>query len=73
MVVTRNISPAPSQSLPVMSGVCAYTKPRSVKNLWMPWAATERTLNAALKVLVRGRRCWMVRRNSMLWRFFCRG
>ena len=33
-VVTRNISPAPSQSEAVMMGVFTYTKPRSWKNLW---------------------------------------
>ena len=32
-----------------------------------------RTRNTAWKVLVRGRRWVMVRRNSRLWRFFCRG
>ena len=31
----------------------------------MGWARTIR--------VVRGRRCWMVRRNSTLCRFFCRG
>ena len=31
------------------------------------------TRKVALNRLVRGRRCWMVRRNSTLWRFFCRG
>ena len=35
IVVTWNISPAPSQSLPVIRGVCTYTKPRSMKKLWM--------------------------------------
>jgi hypothetical protein len=32
-----------------------------------------RTRNVALKRFVRGRRCWIVRRNSTLWRFFCSG
>ncbi len=72
-VVTRNISPAPSQSDPVISGVCTYTKPRSRKNLWMAYAAALRTRKAAAKVLVRARRCGMVRRNSTLCRFFCSG
>ena len=36
-------------------------------------AAAERTRNVAENRLVRGRRCWIVRRNSTLWRFFCRG
>lgn len=31
--VAQNCSPAPSQSAPVMRGVCVYTKPRSLKNL----------------------------------------
>ena len=34
-VVTRNISPAPSQSLQEISGVCAYTKPFCVKKVWI--------------------------------------
>ena len=34
-VVTRNISPAPSQSLAVMMGVFTYTKPRCWKKVWM--------------------------------------
>ena len=33
MVVTWNISPAPSQSLPVMIGVCTYTNPLSWKKV----------------------------------------
>ena len=48
-MVTVNISPAPSQSLPVISGVWTYTNPRSWKNLCMANAAAERTLKAALK------------------------
>ncbi len=39
----------------------------------MPKAAAERTRKAALNRLVRGRRWAMVRRNSTVWRFFCRG
>ena len=41
-----------------------------LEEVWMAWAATERTRNTAEKRLVRGRRCWMVRRYSTLWRFF---
>ncbi len=72
-VVTRNISPAPSASLAVMMGVVTYTKPRSWKKRWMAKAATERTRNTARKRLVRLRRCWWVRRNSRVARFFCMG
>ena len=39
----------------------------------MAWAATLRTRKAAENRLVRGRRCWMVRRYSTVWRFFWRG
>mmetsp|Transcript_11015 Transcript_11015/g.40378 ORF Transcript_11015/g.40378 Transcript_11015/m.40378 type:complete len:320 (+) Transcript_11015:885-1844(+) len=73
MVVTMNCSPAPSQSLAVMIGVCTYTKPRSRKNSCVAWASAERTLDTAPIVFVRGRRCAIPRRNSREWRFFCRG
>ena len=53
-VVTLNISPAPSQSLPVMIGVWTYTKPLSWKNLWIAKESTLRTLKTALKVFVLG-------------------
>ena len=56
-----------------MMGVFTYTKPRSLKKRWMDCAATERTRNTARNRFVRGRRCWMVRRNSFVWRFFCSG
>ena len=36
-------------------------------------AATLRTRKTAEKRLVLGRRCWIVRRNSTLWRFLDRG
>ena len=72
-VVTLNISPAPSQSLAVMSGVCTYKKPLSSKKRCMAWATTLRTLKVAWKVLVRGLRCCIVRRYSRLCRFFCMG
>ncbi len=36
-------------------------------------ATLRGTRKVAENRLVRGRRCWMVRRNSTLWRFFCRG
>ena len=39
----------------------------------MAQAAVLRTRKAAAKVLVRGRRWGMVRRNSTVWRFFCSG
>ena len=39
----------------------------------MAYAAALRTRNAAPKVLVRGRKCGIVRKNSTLWRFFCSG
>ena len=39
----------------------------------MAWAATLRTRKVAENRLVRGRRCWIVRRYSTLWRFFCKG
>ena len=39
----------------------------------MALAITLRKRKMALKVLVRTRRWGMVRRNSSVWRFFCRG
>ena len=69
-VVTWNISPAPSQSLPVISGVCTYTNPFSWKNLWIAYAQRERTRNTAWKVLVLGLKCVMVLKYSSVWRFF---
>ena len=55
-VVTWNISPAPSQSLPVISGVCTYTNPLSWKNWWIAYAIMERTRNTAWNVFVLGRK-----------------
>ena len=39
----------------------------------MDTAEAMSTRKAAENRLVRGRRCWMVRRYSTLWRFFWRG
>ena len=72
-VLTRNISPAPSQSEPVISGVCTYRYPLSWKKRWIAWAATLRTRKAHWNRFARGRRCWMVRRYSSVWRFFWSG
>ena len=72
-VVTLNMAPAPSQSEPVIMGVWTYTKPRSLKNLWIANAACERMRNTAPNRFVLGRRCAISRRNSGEWRFFCRG
>ena len=60
----------PLQSLPVMMGVCTYTNPRSLKNLWIAIAASLRIRNAAPKRLVLGRRYAISRKNSTEWRFF---
>ena len=40
-VVTWNISPAPSQSDPVIIGVCTYLNPRSWKNLCIAYDNAE--------------------------------
>ena len=72
-VETRNSSPAPSASDAVMMGECSRMKPRSWKKSWIARAAALRTRSTAPSVLVRGRRCAMVRRNSKLCRFFCSG
>ena len=55
-VVTRNISPAPSQSEAVIIGVCTYTNPRSWKNECIAYAATLRTRKTAENRFVLGRR-----------------
>ena len=65
-VVTLNISPAPSQSDPVISGVCTYTKSLSWKNLCIAYAIRERTLKTAENVLVLARRCVIVRKYSIV-------
>jgi len=72
-VDTRNISPAPSASLPVTMGVWIQTKPSLLKNSWTANANVLRTRVAAPITLVRGRRWACSRRNSMLWRFGCMG
>ena len=55
-VVTLNISPAPSQSEPVIIGVFTYTNPLSWKNLWIAYDATDLTLKVALNALALGLR-----------------
>ena len=72
-VVTRNISPAPSQSEAVRIGVCTYLKPSEAKKACVAWASSERTRETAPKRLLRGRRCAIERRNSSECFFFCRG
>jgi hypothetical protein len=71
--VTVNISPAPSQSFAVMIGVCAQTKPRPWKNSCTAYKSTLRTRKTAPKVLERGRRWAISRKNSSVWPFFCSG
>ena len=72
-VVTRNISPAPSQSLVVMMGVCTWKNPRSWKNRCTAKEIRDRVRNTAPNKLVRARRWPMVRRNSTECPFFCSG
>src|SRR5574344_2630246 len=72
-VVTWNISPAPSASEHVISGVLMYTKPRSWKNECTANAIWLRILNTEPNVFVRARRCALSRRYSMDILFFWRG
>ena len=55
-MVTRNLSPAPSQSDDVMIGVGTYTNPSFWKKEWILPASTDRTRETAEIVLVRGRK-----------------
>jgi hypothetical protein len=64
-VETRNISPAPSASLVVTMGVWTQKKPLRSKKRCTAIDSVCRTRATAPKVLVRGRRCATVRRNSM--------
>ena len=72
-MVTRNISPAPSASLAVMTGAWRQMKPRFWKYSWTMKNMALRTRNTAPKVLERTRRWEISRRNSKPWRFFCSG
>ena len=72
MVVTWNIS-APSQSVVVITGVWDIHKAVLLEELVDAVGAAERMRKAALNRLVRARRWGMVRKNSTVWRFFCRG
>ena len=73
IVVTWNISPAPSASDSVIRGVFRYTKPLSLKNLCMAKAIAWRILSTAPKVFVRRRICATVRRYSREVSFFWSG
>jgi hypothetical protein len=51
-----------------MIGVWTQKKPRSWKKRWIGLARQWRTRVTAPKVLVRGRRCAISRRYSIVWR-----
>lgn len=70
---TWNISPAPSQSLVVMRGVCTYMNPLDWKNVWVAWARALRMRATAPIRLVLGRRWSRSRKLSMLCPFLLRG
>jgi hypothetical protein len=56
IVVTWNISPAPSQSEAVMSGVCTYWNPFDLKKECVAKANAERTRATAPMMFERGRK-----------------
>src|SRR5215471_8950881 len=65
-VDTRNSSPAPSASDPVMIGVLTQKKLFSSKNRWIACARVCRTLVAAAITFVLGRRCAQPLARSLL-------
>ena len=69
--VTWNISPAPSQSAPVMRGAWTYMKPDDWKNVWVAYASELRIRMTAPITPVRGRMWVMPRSVSRLT--FCGG
>lgn len=70
VVVTWNISPAPSQSEAVIIGVWMYWKPRSWKKRCVAYARLLRIRITAEMVLVRPRMCAMSRKYSFECFFF---
>ena len=73
-MVTLNISPAPSQSLAVMIGGVDVEEALLLEEARGSTGRRSCAARAmAPKVLVRGRRWAMVRRNSNEWPFFCSG
>lgn len=73
ILVTENISPAPSQSLDVIKGVCIYKKPLSLKNLCVAYANEFLILVTHPNVSVLGFKCDIVLKYSKVWFFFGNG
>mmetsp|Transcript_8945 Transcript_8945/g.27105 ORF Transcript_8945/g.27105 Transcript_8945/m.27105 type:complete len:272 (+) Transcript_8945:1337-2152(+) len=73
IVVTLKASPAPSQSLLVITGVFTYENPFLAKKAWVCCVKVDLTLAALWMVLVLGLRWAIDLRNSSECFFFCRG